>query len=54
MQKKARIYIAGHVGLIGSAILRELKKERYSNLVTKTHEELDLTRQEDVDNFFKK
>lgn len=53
MNKNDKIYIAGHKGLVGSAILRLLQKERYTNLVYKTHKELDLTDQTSVSNFFK-
>jgi len=52
MQKKSKIYIAGHLGLVGSAILKNLESKGYSNLVYKTHKELDLTNQEDVKSFF--
>jgi len=50
----AKIYIAGHRGLVGSAIVRKLEKEGYNNLVVRSHSELDLTRQEDVEAFFEK
>lgn len=46
------IYIAGHTGLLGSAIYKQLKREGYTNLITKTHEELDLTQKNDVEKFF--
>lgn len=49
----AKIYIAGHTGLVGSALLRALKKEGYTNLVTKTHRELELTDTLAVNAFFK-
>lgn len=52
MDKNSKIYIAGHRGLVGSALLRELKKEGYNNIITRTHLELDLTRQSDVEKFF--
>jgi GDP-L-fucose synthase len=52
LNKNARIYIAGHTGLVGSAICRKLRKEGYSNLLVKTHNELDLCRQEAVESFF--
>ena len=52
MEKKAKIYVAGHRGMVGSAIVRELKKQGYNNLVLRTHEELDLISQRDVDAFF--
>lgn len=50
--KNARIYIAGHKGLVGSAILTKFQKESYSNLITRTHSEMDLTKQKLVENFF--
>ena len=52
MEKIAKIYVAGHRGMVGSAIVRQLKKEGYNNIITKTHSELDLTRQADVETFF--
>lgn len=52
MNKDSKIYIAGHRGLVGSALLRELKKEGYNNIITKTHTELDLTSQANVMKFF--
>lgn len=52
MNKDARIYVAGHTGLVGSAVSKRLKDEGYGNLVYRTHEELDLTRQSDVESFF--
>ncbi|EAK0440357.1 GDP-L-fucose synthase [Campylobacter lari] len=54
MEKKSKIYIAGHRGLVGSAIVQELCLQGYTNLIFKSHEELDLTNQHDVDEFFKK
>ncbi|MDR0408155.1 MAG: GDP-L-fucose synthase [Campylobacteraceae bacterium] len=54
MQKGSKIYIAGHTGLVGSAILRHLQKNGYQNIITKTHKELDLTNQQEVKNFFEK
>lgn len=48
----ARIYVAGHRGLVGSAIIRALKKARYDNLLVRTHQELDLTEQSAVRSFF--
>lgn len=53
MDKNAKIYIAGHRGLVGSALVRELNKQGYKNLIVKTREELDLTCQIDVEEFFK-
>lgn len=52
MDRNARIYIAGHRGLVGSAIHRRLQAEGFTNLITRTHAELDLERQVDVDDFF--
>ncbi len=52
MERASKIYIAGHRGLVGSAILRCLQAEGYTNLIKFTHEELDLIRQEDVESFF--
>jgi len=48
----SKIYVAGHRGLVGSAILRRLRLEGYENLVTRTHEELDLTNEQTVNEFF--
>lgn len=47
-----KIYVSGHTGLVGSAIVRRLKEEGYTNIVTKTRRELDLTNQFDVERFF--
>lgn len=52
MDKKAKLFVAGHPGLVGSAIVRKLIESGFENLVLRTHQELDLTRQADVDNFF--
>lgn len=52
MKRDSRIYIAGHRGLVGSAIFRKLKAEGYNNLITRTHAELDLERQAEVEAFF--
>ncbi|MBR1580687.1 MAG: GDP-L-fucose synthase [Selenomonadaceae bacterium] len=52
MEKDAKIYVAGHRGMVGSAIVRELNRQGYHNLITRTHAELDLTRQADVEKFF--
>ena len=52
MRKHAKIYIAGHRGLVGSAIMRMLQAKGFDNLIVRTHAELDLTRQEDVEKFF--
>ncbi len=53
MKLSSRIFIAGHRGLVGSAILRKLKAYGYNNLITRTHKELDLCRQGEVESFFK-
>lgn len=52
MEKKAKIYVAGHRGMVGSAIVRELRRQGYANIITRTHKELDLTRQDAVETFF--
>ena len=52
MEKNAKIYVAGHRGMVGSAIVRRLKSEGYTNLVYKTSAELDLRNQTDVETFF--
>ena len=53
MKRTAKIYVAGHRGLVGSALVRKLRTEGYPNIVTQTHRELDLTRQDRVETFFK-
>lgn len=52
MDKNSKIYIAGHTGLVGSAISRFLKREGYTNLLKRTHKELDLQDQKKVNEFF--
>lgn len=52
MEKNSKIYVAGHRGMVGSAIVRELRRQGYDNIITRTHSELDLTRQSDVESFF--
>ena len=52
MESKARIYVAGHRGLVGSAIVTKLRSEGYSNLILMSHTELDLMRQAEVEVFF--
>lgn len=52
MNKKDKIYVAGHTGLVGSAFIRYLRSNGYQNLVVRTHGELDLTRQSEVESFF--
>ena len=54
INKWSKIYIAGHKGLVGSAILRRLKSYGYKNLIVKTRKELDLSDQKKVLNFLKK
>ena len=54
MNKRSRIYVAGHGGLVGAAMVRCLKKAGYDNLILRTHEEMDLTRQGSVEAFFEK
>lgn len=54
MEKQSKIYVAGHRGMVGSAIVRELHRKGYENLVLRTHAELDLTRQKEVETFFEK
>lgn len=52
MEKEAKIYVAGHKGMVGSAIVRKLKEKGYNNIVFRTHQELDLTDQQAVREFF--
>lgn len=52
MEKNAKIYVAGHRGMVGSAIVRALRAQGYDNIVTRTHHELDLTDQQAVNDFF--
>ena len=52
IDKNAKIYVAGHKGMVGSAIVRALNKEGYYNIVTRTHSELNLIRQDEVEAFF--
>ena len=54
MEKNSKIYIAGHNGLVGSAIYRKLLKDGFTNIITRDISELDLTRQKDVETFFEK
>ena len=53
MERNAKIYVAGHRGMVGSAICRALENKGYKNTVYRTHNELDLIRQEEVENFFR-
>src|SRR6266576_4683374 len=52
MNRDAKIYVAGHQGLVGSALVRQLKAAGHGNLLLRTHGELDLTNQSDVKEFF--
>ena len=52
MNKDSKIYVAGHRGLVGSAIVRNLEEKGYTNIICRTHKELDLTNQEAVRKFF--
>jgi len=54
MEKDSKIYIAGHRGLVGSALVRRLTEPGYMNLIVRTHAELDLARQTEVEDFFKR
>ncbi len=52
MIKSQKIYVAGHRGMVGSAIIRRLRMDSYKNIIVRTHEELDLTNQSAVNEFF--
>ena len=52
MNKNSKIYVAGHRGLVGSAIVKNLVSKGYTNIITRTHSELDLTNQKAVEEFF--
>ena len=52
MEKDAKIFVAGHRGMVGSAIVRALNEKGYNNIITRTHKELDLCRQDAVEKFF--
>jgi GDP-L-fucose synthase len=52
MNKTSKIFVAGHKGLVGSAIVRQLKNLGYENIITKSRQELNLLRQTDVEDFF--
>lgn len=54
MEKNSKIYVAGHRGMVGSAIVRELERQGYNNIITRTHKELDLCNQQAVNDFFEK
>ena len=53
LSKEDKIFITGHKGMVGSFIYRLLKKKGFKNLIVKTRDELDLTNQKTVENFFK-
>jgi GDP-L-fucose synthase len=52
VEKDSKIYVAGHRGMVGSAIVRELKRQGYNNIITRTHSQLDLINQQAVNKFF--
>ena len=52
MNKESKIYVSGHEGMVGSAILRRLQNDGYSNIITRSFKQLDLTKQNDVETFF--
>lgn len=52
MSLRGKVYVAGHRGMVGSAIVRVLEKTGYQNIVSRTHKELDLTDQQAVRSFF--
>ena len=52
MNKNSKIYVAGHRGLVGSAIVKNLESKGYTNIITRTHKELDLINQKSVEEFF--
>jgi len=54
LKQDSRIYVAGHRGLVGSAILRRLREGQFAGLITRTSAELDLRRQSDTERFFEK
>lgn len=54
MEKNAKIYVAGHRGMVGGAIVRELLRQGYTNIIARSHRELDLCRQSEVEEFFAK
>ena len=53
MEKDSKIFVAGHRGMVGSAIVRELKRQGYDTILTRSHRELDLTSQQSVSDFFR-
>lgn len=54
MNKTSKIFVAGHTGLVGSALMRKLQKSGYNNLICRTHNEMDLRRQQEVEDFFRR
>jgi len=52
IDKMAKIYVAGHRGMVGSSIVRALEKKGYQNILKRTHAQLDLTSQKEVRDFF--
>lgn len=54
MNKGAKIYVAGHTGLLGSAVVRELRKQAYRHIIAADHKDLDLTQQSEVNEYFNK
>lgn len=54
LDRSKKIYVAGHKGLVGSALVRKLEKEGFTKIITRSHAELDLTRQAEVEDFFEK
>ena len=54
LSKNSKIYLAGHNGMVGSAILRHLKKKNYKNIIVKSRKKLDLLNQKKTEKFFKK
>ena len=54
LNKKSKIYLAGHTGLVGSAILRKLKDKGFNRIIVRSRKQLDLTNQNQVFNFLKR
>ncbi|HEX6334862.1 MAG TPA: NAD-dependent epimerase/dehydratase family protein, partial [Flavisolibacter sp.] len=53
MEKSAKVYVAGHRGMVGSAITRRLRNDGYQNIITRTSSQLDLRNQQAVHDFFR-